>query len=40
MTITPVTDQFFVSPQITADDIADAAAQGIRSVINNRPDGE
>ncbi len=31
---------FWVSPQITADDLAAAKALGVRLVINNRPDGE
>ena len=35
-----VTDSFSVSPQISLDDIAAAAAQGYTLVINNRPDGE
>jgi len=35
-----VTDDFAVSPQITLDDIAAAAGQGFKLVINNRPDGE
>ncbi|MDB5455977.1 MAG: family phosphatase, partial [Caulobacter sp.] len=35
-----VTDQLSVSPQITPDDVAQAAAQGFVMVINNRPDGE
>lgn len=35
-----VTDQLSVSPQISAADVAAAAAQGFRTVINNRPDGE
>ncbi len=35
-----VNETFFASPQITADDIADAAAMGVTVVINNRPDGE
>jgi uncharacterized protein (TIGR01244 family) len=35
-----VTDDFSVSPQISLDDIAAAAAQGFTLVINNRPDGE
>jgi uncharacterized protein (TIGR01244 family) len=30
----------FVAPQITAADVADAQAQGITLIINNRPDGE
>lgn len=33
-------DGFFVAPQLAADDFAAAAAAGIRTVINNRPDGE
>jgi uncharacterized protein (TIGR01244 family) len=35
-----VTDNFAVTPQITLADIEQAAAQGFRLVINNRPDGE
>lgn len=35
-----VTPQFAVAPQITAGDVAIAAAQGIKTIINNRPDGE
>lgn len=35
-----VTDQFSVSPQIAVDDVAQAAAQGVVLIINNRPDGE
>ncbi len=35
-----LTDQLSVTPQISAADIATLAAQGFRSVINNRPDGE
>jgi uncharacterized protein (TIGR01244 family) len=33
-------DMFYASPQITADNLADARALGIKTVINNRPDGE
>jgi uncharacterized protein (TIGR01244 family) len=43
MTQTPfrrLADDFFVAPQLTAADFALARAQGIRTVINNRPDGE
>ncbi|WP_112663334.1 TIGR01244 family sulfur transferase [Microvirga flavescens] len=29
-----------VSPQLTEDDLKQAATQGFKSVINNRPDGE
>ncbi len=32
--------QFFAAPQIGVADVADAAAQGIRLIVNNRPDGE
>lgn len=35
-----IADQFFVSPQITADDVATAEAMGVTLIINNRPDGE
>jgi uncharacterized protein (TIGR01244 family) len=35
-----VNDQISVSPQIAPADLADAAAQGFKHVINNRPDGE
>ncbi len=35
-----VTDAFHVAPQITADDIRAAAADGFTLIVNNRPDGE
>ena len=35
-----VTDSLSVSPQIALGDMAVAAAEGFRLVINNRPDGE
>ena len=35
-----VTDTFAVAPQLTPDDVAQAAADGFRLLINNRPDGE
>lgn len=35
-----VTNDFWVSPQISADDIARAAKDGFALIINNRPDGE
>lgn len=35
-----VFDQFFVSAQIDASDIESAKASGIKTIINNRPDGE
>ena len=43
MSATPfrqVADDFFVAPQLAAADFAAAQAAGIRTVINNRPDGE
>ena len=36
----PITKTISVAPQITADDVARAAAQGFRTIVNNRPDGE
>lgn len=36
----PVTDTFFVSPQLSADDIREAAKNGFTLIVNNRPDGE
>ena len=35
-----VTESFSVSPQISLEDVASAAADGVTLVINNRPDGE
>jgi uncharacterized protein (TIGR01244 family) len=35
-----VTDDFSVAPQIGAADVAAAADQGFRLLINNRPEGE
>lgn len=35
-----VADDFFVAPQLEPADFAAARALGIRTVINNRPDGE
>jgi uncharacterized protein (TIGR01244 family) len=31
---------FWVSPQITKDDVREASEMGVRLIINNRPDGE
>jgi uncharacterized protein (TIGR01244 family) len=39
-TFRKVADGFYVAPQLEPDDFAEAAAMGIRTVINNRPDGE
>ena len=35
-----VADGFFVAPQLSASDFVAARAAGIRTIINNRPDGE
>jgi uncharacterized protein (TIGR01244 family) len=38
--IRPVADDVFVAPQLTPDDMAEAARAGFRSIVNNRPDFE
>lgn len=35
-----LSDTVYASPQIMPEDVALAAAEGIRLIINNRPDGE
>ena len=35
-----LTDSIHVSPQITLEDVAEAAAMGVKLIINNRPEGE
>lgn len=35
-----VAEDFWASPQISAADVAIAHAQGIRTIVNNRPEGE
>jgi uncharacterized protein (TIGR01244 family) len=35
-----VTDDLAVAPQIRVADVAEAARQGFKAIINNRPDGE
>lgn len=35
-----LSDKLFISPQLSAADIAAAPAAGITTIINNRPDGE
>ena len=35
-----LSDNFYASPQITPAEVSEAAAMGIRLVVNNRPDGE
>ena len=36
----PLGDRVWAAPQITKQDLAEIAAMGVRTVINNRPDGE
>lgn len=36
----PITSTVSVAPQISADDVSAAAAQGFRTIVNNRPEGE
>lgn len=35
-----IDSQFFASPQIALEDVAEAKAMGIGFIVNNRPDGE
>jgi len=35
-----VTDDFATAPQISVDDVDEAARQGFKTLINNRPEGE
>lgn len=35
-----LTDSIYASPQITLDDVAEAAAMGVKLIVNNRPEGE
>ena len=35
-----ITDGIYASPQITAEQIAEATALGIKLIVNNRPEGE
>ena len=35
-----VSDEVYVAPQIKASELTDLAAQGFRSIVCNRPDGE
>ena len=35
-----VTDDFTTAPQISVADVAEAARQGFKTIIDNRPDGE
>ncbi len=40
MNLKKVTPRFLVSDQLSVTDIGIAAAQGVRTIVNNRPDGE
>lgn len=40
MDLKRISPDFTVSPQLTTADIAAAASQGFKAIINNRPDGE
>lgn len=40
MRIVEITPSYSVSPQIAPSDVAEIAAQGFRSIMCNRPDGE
>jgi uncharacterized protein (TIGR01244 family) len=35
-----LSEHVYASPQITTDEVAEAAAQGIVLIVNNRPEGE
>lgn len=35
-----LTDSIYASPQITLEDVAEAAAMGVKLIVNNRPEGE
>ena len=35
-----LTDNIHVSPQISLEDVTEAAAMGVKLIINNRPEGE
>lgn len=36
----PLDPSFLAAPQIDVEDVATAAAQGVTTIVNNRPDGE
>jgi sulfide:quinone oxidoreductase len=38
--ITKLSNEFSTAPQINAEDIAEIARLGFKTIINNRPDGE
>ena len=35
-----LTDRILVSPQISVEQVAEAKAQGVTMIVNNRPDNE
>ena len=40
MTITEITPDYSVAPQIAPDDVAEIAGRGFRAIMCNRPDDE
>lgn len=40
MNIARLSERFFVTGQITPENLSAIAAQGFKSIVNNRPDGE
>ena len=40
MNISQLSSRFFVTGQITPDDVGDLAEQGFKTIVNNRPDHE
>lgn len=40
MDIRPITDNYFVSEQITVEDVAEIKSQGFKSIVCHRPDDE
>lgn len=40
MDVKKINDAISVAPQLSPDDMAAVAAQGFKTVVNNRPDGE
>ena len=40
LSITALADDYAVAPQVTPADLPGLAAQGFRTLINHRPDGE
>lgn len=40
MDVRKINDTISVAPQLSTADMAEAAAQGFKTIVNNRPDGE